>query len=90
MITIAGATLLGFVATAEQMGPKLIGFFLTFSSNPFVLLFFIMPIDLAHNEIFVFYQLGVSHRPRRDTRFYEPIKKLPFPETSVEPITDFG
>src|SRR5665647_151929 len=28
MITIAGATLLGFVATAEQMGPKLMGLFL--------------------------------------------------------------
>jgi tripartite ATP-independent transporter DctM subunit len=41
MITVAGATLLGFVATAEQMGPKLIRFFLTLSSNPFVLLFII-------------------------------------------------
>ena len=41
MITIAGATLLGFVATAEQMGPKLIRFFLTLSSNPFIILFII-------------------------------------------------
>jgi C4-dicarboxylate transporter DctM subunit len=38
MITISGATLLGFVATAEQMGPKLIQFFLSLSNNPYILL----------------------------------------------------
>jgi C4-dicarboxylate transporter DctM subunit len=41
MITISGATLLGFVATAEQMGPKLIQFFLSLSNNIHVLLFII-------------------------------------------------
>lgn len=38
MLTIAGATLLGFVATAEQMGPKLMHVFLAFSNNPIVIL----------------------------------------------------
>jgi len=38
MITISGATLLGFVATAEQMGPKLIQFFLSWSENSHILL----------------------------------------------------
>jgi tripartite ATP-independent transporter DctM subunit len=41
MITISGATLLGFVATAEQMGPKLMKVFLTMSNDPFVLLFIV-------------------------------------------------
>jgi tripartite ATP-independent transporter DctM subunit len=41
MITIAGATLLGFVATAEQMGPKLIQLFLSWSDNPHLLLLII-------------------------------------------------
>ena len=41
MITISGATLLGFVATAEQMGPKLMQFFLSLSNNPLVLLLII-------------------------------------------------
>ena len=38
MLTIAGATLLGFVATAEQMGPKLMHTFLSFSDKPLVIL----------------------------------------------------
>jgi C4-dicarboxylate transporter DctM subunit len=38
MLTIAGATLLGFVATAEQMGPKLMRVFLSFSDNSIVIL----------------------------------------------------
>jgi tripartite ATP-independent transporter DctM subunit len=33
MLTISGATLLGFVATAEQMGPKLMRVFLAFSED---------------------------------------------------------
>jgi len=41
MLTISGAVLLGFVATAEQMGPKLIKFFLTLSTDPYMLLFII-------------------------------------------------
>jgi tripartite ATP-independent transporter DctM subunit len=41
MLTIAGATLLGFVATAEQMGPKLMQLFLSMSDNPHVLLLII-------------------------------------------------
>ena len=41
MLTISGATLLGFVATAEQMGPKLIQLFLSMSNNIHVLLFII-------------------------------------------------
>ncbi|MFH1027778.1 MAG: TRAP transporter large permease [Pseudomonadota bacterium] len=41
MITIAGATLLAFVATAEQMGPKMMQFFLTAGDNPYVLLLII-------------------------------------------------
>ena len=49
-----------------------------------------MPIDLAHNEFIIFYQLGISYRPSGDARFYEPIKKLPFPKTPVEPITNLG
>ncbi len=39
MLTIAGATLLGFVATAEQMGPKLMRIFLAVSENRHVILF---------------------------------------------------
>jgi len=38
MLTISGAVLLGFVATAEQMGPKLVRLFLSLSTNPLVLL----------------------------------------------------
>jgi tripartite ATP-independent transporter DctM subunit len=38
MLTIAGATLLGFIATAEQMGPKLMHLFLSFSENPIAIL----------------------------------------------------
>jgi C4-dicarboxylate transporter, DctM subunit len=38
MLTIAGATLLGFVATAEQMGPKLMRVFLAFSQDPLIIL----------------------------------------------------
>jgi tripartite ATP-independent transporter DctM subunit len=41
MLTIAGATLLGFIATAEQMGPKLMQVFLSFSDNPIVILLII-------------------------------------------------
>lgn len=41
MITIAGATLLGFVATAEQMGPKLMQVFLSVSDDPHVILLII-------------------------------------------------
>ncbi len=41
MLTIAGATLLGFVATAEQMGPKLMQLFLSMSDNPHILLLII-------------------------------------------------
>jgi tripartite ATP-independent transporter DctM subunit len=41
MITISGATLLGYVATAEQMGPKMMQFFLSLSKNPYVLLLII-------------------------------------------------
>jgi C4-dicarboxylate transporter, DctM subunit len=38
MLTIAGATLLGFVATAEQMGPKLMRVFLSVSQDPHTIL----------------------------------------------------
>jgi tripartite ATP-independent transporter DctM subunit len=38
MLTIAGATLLGFIATAEQMGPKLMHVFLSFSDSTIVIL----------------------------------------------------
>jgi C4-dicarboxylate transporter, DctM subunit len=38
MLTISGATLLGFVATAEQMGPKLMRVFLAFSQDPLIIL----------------------------------------------------
>jgi C4-dicarboxylate transporter DctM subunit len=38
MLTISGATLLGFIATAEQMGPKLMLVFLSFSDNPVIIL----------------------------------------------------
>jgi tripartite ATP-independent transporter DctM subunit len=38
MLTISGATLLGFVATAEQMGPKLMRAFLAFSEDRLVIL----------------------------------------------------
>ena len=38
MLTISGATLLGFVATAEQMGPKLMRIFLSFSEDRLVIL----------------------------------------------------
>jgi len=41
MITISGATLLGFVATAEQMGPKMMQFFLSAGDNPYILLMII-------------------------------------------------
>jgi tripartite ATP-independent transporter DctM subunit len=41
MLTIAGATLLGFIATAEQMGPKLMQVFLSFSDNPIIILLII-------------------------------------------------
>jgi len=41
MLTISGAVLLGFVATAEQMGPKLIKFFLSLSTDPYMVLFII-------------------------------------------------
>jgi len=41
MITIAGATLLGFVATAEQMGPKLMGLFLSITEDPHLILLII-------------------------------------------------
>jgi tripartite ATP-independent transporter DctM subunit len=38
MLTIAGATLFGFIATAEQMGPKMIQLFLSISENFYILL----------------------------------------------------
>lgn len=38
MLTISGATLLGFVATAEQMGPKLMRLFLAVSDDRHVIL----------------------------------------------------
>lgn len=41
MLTISAATLLGFVATAEQMGPKLMNLFLPVSQNPYVILFIV-------------------------------------------------
>jgi len=41
MLTIAAATLLGFIATAEQMGPKLMRLFTHVSQNPHILLFII-------------------------------------------------
>jgi tripartite ATP-independent transporter DctM subunit len=42
MLTIAAATLLGFVATAEQMGPKLMLVFLSFSDSPVVILLIVV------------------------------------------------
>jgi C4-dicarboxylate transporter DctM subunit len=41
MLTISAATLLGFVATAEQMGPKLIQLFMPLSEDPIVILFIV-------------------------------------------------
>ncbi len=41
MLTISAATLLGFVATAEQMGPKLMHLFLSVTQNPIVILFIV-------------------------------------------------
>jgi C4-dicarboxylate transporter DctM subunit len=41
MLTIAAATLLGFIATAEQMGPKLMRLFMKISQDPYVLLLII-------------------------------------------------
>jgi tripartite ATP-independent transporter DctM subunit len=38
MLTISAATLLGFVATAEQLGPKLVELFLAISHNPHIIL----------------------------------------------------
>ena len=47
MLTIAGATLLGFIATAEQMGPKLMHVFLSFSSDPLIILLIVNVALLA-------------------------------------------
>jgi C4-dicarboxylate transporter, DctM subunit len=41
MLTISAATLLGFVATAEQMGPKLMRLFMSISQNPLMILFIV-------------------------------------------------
>ncbi len=49
-----------------------------------------MPMDLAHNSIFGFYQLGICQCFSGDTSFHKSIKKFSFPKTSVKAIADFG
>lgn len=49
-----------------------------------------MPIDLVHKEIFALYKPRVCNCFSGNARLYKAIEKLSFPETSVEPITNFG
>jgi len=51
---------------------------------------FIMPIDLVHNDFFALYKPRVCNCFSGNARHYKTIEKLSFPETSVEPITNFG
>ena len=49
-----------------------------------------MPIDLVHNTTAWIRQIGECDRLRGDAGLDESIGRLPFPEASVEAITDFG
>ena len=50
----------------------------------------LMPIDLVHNDFFALYKPRVCNCFSGNARHYKAIEKLSFPETSVEPITNFG
>jgi len=52
--------------------------------------FLLMPIDLVHNDFFALYKPRVCNCFSGNARHYKAIEKLSFPETSVEPITNFG